>query len=1068
MRGWFFRVFAAFFACGPALASGREVIVDSKSGDPLFRFVIFDSGETFWNPNVPNPGGQAADSTWTLADVHLTAIRSGADYWAELLGGLPANSSPVVINVGTESVENAYGLTLSNPGTGYTYPTDWILNDNAVNPSGQMVIGYGYDGSPTYNGAVGVLPSGAAWNQKYLSGTVAHELGHLMGITSYSAHVDGASFGYGSINLTVALGGGNYDAHLYDSFGRPMTGFQGFTLLEMLQRELGNNLLGTIAYGVMQLSMPAEFALLNGRPIYDVVSGNSPAAGKFTLRPDDGDANYDEGEYAYFKGAKVSEVLRGADVSRGGNITDAIPINTWEGGHPEMSHIELRNSMMSHQWYRNFETFMEAELALLEDIGVMLDRGAFYGYSVYGDNTSETITRGLDSAARWAVGLHVYGTNNTLTVNGDVNSTGDRSVGARIDGWENSLTFNNSINMTGQGSAGILVAYGKGHDIVVKGVVSAETGLQFDFGGNSLGNSTEYRGSYIRTRGGTSLATASNLALLPELKGALVDNVEIIGAKITGAGGTAIKIAENAFVRNILISDGGEIHGDILSEWNPFLSQVQYSGGKGDLITEIGFRDAKLFGSIYALGANVNVPGELDWGGGTIRANNMDVSGTVASGVFSQIDIAHDFDISGEMSISGNITADNFVLTGEMTFDPALGKTTIAASNADFAAGSAVHLRIAGDAFGYGEYNGAEFSVLDVNASSFINDADYDFAPSGEFDRGFYHYRYSDPTWRVAGGVNSLYVSSDGKKLVPERTGIAAAKLPIALAAHSAVPDMLADRIKRRMNDNLQLNPTGAHASAGLQFSDKLSSRSAAFGADFGKRGFFVAGLQAGLEDMGTSSELAELDSSGLGLDAYAGFYLVGGFRAHASVGVETLSYSHARVVDGNMYEAKYRGRTARMVASVSRPVSFNYGRFVATPVASVVETMLSVGGIGEIGAAGNKYALGFAPQKYRLGGLTAGIDFAYNPRGGFSYDFGAHYRKWSVDAAAARTWFAADQDKNAIEISEESAGMNALIFGFGVSSDLTRGAKLSGRYKIIAGEWATIHNLSVNLSARF
>ncbi|MDR1071275.1 MAG: hypothetical protein LBL21_01370 [Rickettsiales bacterium] len=156
------------------------------------------------------------------------------------------------------------------------------------------------------------------------------------------------------------------------------------------------------------------------------------------------------------------------------------------------------------------------------------------------------------------------------------------------------------------------------------------------------------------------------------------------------------------------------------------------------------------------------------------------------------------------------------------------------------------------------------------------------------------------------------------------------------------------------------------------------------------------------------------------------------------------------------------------MGASLSRPVSFNYGRLVVTPAASVGEVLLSVGGIGESGAAGNKYALGFAPQKYRLGSMTAGIDFAYSPRGGFSYDFGAHYRKWGVGDAVARAWFVEDKDKNALEISEESAGMNALIFGFGVSSDLTRGAKLSGRYKIIAGEWATIHNLSANLSAKF
>ncbi|MDR3208889.1 MAG: autotransporter outer membrane beta-barrel domain-containing protein [Rickettsiales bacterium] len=1029
MREWVLRVLAAVLTCSPAFASGRNVIVNSKDGNPLFDFVIFDAGETFWNPNIPNPGGEDTDSAWTMSDAHLDALRNGADYWAELLGGLPAGASPVVINVGTENVNNAYALTLANPATGYTYPVDWALNGNVVNPAGQIVMGYGFDGRPTYNGAAGVLPSGAAWDGKHSSGTVAHEMGHLMGITSYSAHINGTSFGYGGLDITVALGGGNYDAHLYDSFGRAMTGFQSLSLLGVMQRELGT-LFGTIAYGAMQVAYPDEYAMLGGRPIYDVVAGSGPVAGKFTLKPDDGDANYDEGEYAYFKGGNVAQVLRGADVSRGGNITDAIPINIWENGHPEMSHVELRNSMMSHQWYRNFGTFMEAELAMLQDIGINLSRGAFYGSSVYGSNTSETITRGLDSDARWAIGLHVYGTNNTLSMNGDVRSGGDYSVGARIDGWENALVFNNVINMPGKNSAGIMASYGKEHDVEVKGSVSAEIGLLFDFGDNQVGNSVEYRGSYIRTSGGTSLANANNLPLLPELSGALVDRLEINGGKIMGAGGTAIKIAQNAFVRNILISGGGEIRGDIVSEWNPFLNQVQYAGDKNDLITAIELRDAKLSGSIYAPRANVSV----------------------SDGLF----------------LDGDVNANSFLLTGELTLDIALGKTTISANNADFASGSVVRLLTEGG-FGYGEYEGAEFSVLDIDSASFADAADYDFSPSGEFDRGFYRYRYSNPAWRAAGGVNSLYVSADGKELVSERTGISAAKLPLALARHSTVSDMLADRLGKRMNDDLRLDPTGVYAAAGLQLSNKLSSRAAAFGADVGKHGFFVAGLQFNVENMKTSGELAELDSAGIGLDAYAGFYMLGGFRIYANVGAETLSYSHSRVVDGALYGAEYKGRVMRMGAAASRPISFNYGRFVATPGVSVGQINLSVGGAEEIGSTENKYALGFAPQEYGMRNWAAGIDFSYNPRRGLSYDCVVRYRKWiDENAVAARVWFVEDKDKSALDISEEADGMDALILGFGISSGWTNWTQFAGRYKIIIGEWAAIHNLSASISIKF
>ncbi|EOJ2723655.1 hypothetical protein ACM1CE_000386 [Campylobacter coli] len=64
----------------------------------------------------------------------------------------------------------------------------------------------------------------------------------------------------------------------------------------------------------------------------------------------------------YFKGENVAEVIKNAKLGYDG--VNGIPINAWEGIILDMSHIELDNSLMSHQSWRNYNFYMEAELAL--------------------------------------------------------------------------------------------------------------------------------------------------------------------------------------------------------------------------------------------------------------------------------------------------------------------------------------------------------------------------------------------------------------------------------------------------------------------------------------------------------------------------------------------------------------------------------------------------------------------------------------------------------------------------------------------------------------------------------
>lgn len=140
------------------------------------------------------------------------------------------------------------------------------------------------------------------------------------------------------------------------------------------------------------------------------------------------------------------------------SVTGAIPVLGAEMGNLDFSHLELQNGLLSHQSWRNWGTFMEAELAMLQDLGYQLDRKRFFGTSIYASGAEYTVRQAFwarSDREEWikdqpsqqanAVGVHVYGSRSKVTVAADQLADGAGSIGVRVDGSANQLSVNENV-----------------------------------------------------------------------------------------------------------------------------------------------------------------------------------------------------------------------------------------------------------------------------------------------------------------------------------------------------------------------------------------------------------------------------------------------------------------------------------------------------------------------------------------------------------------------------------------------------------------------------------------------
>ena len=543
---------AATLLASGGTAAYQSVVVDTPNGRPFIELGIFGAGEG----SGLLPGGYEARD---VTEKEVGALQEALSYWGRLLQDGLQNSAPAEIFVVAADADyfNASGNVIDSPDQD-VLPLTAFLSQNLGSGKGTAVIRiYGQaEGSETspYYGSLKPLPDNG--DQLHLSAALAHEFAHALGMMlGYS---DGSN-----------------------AFGEHLSAWEaGLRDIE-----------GEAARPGMEIGV------------------NGTTEGVFDLGayvPNEGGFPGMIGEQyggVYFTGEHVEKVLDGALIKfpdASDKYVPGIPVLGFENVYlydeetgwytdaaVELSHIELQNSLLSHQNWRNWTTLMEAELAVMQDLGLTIDRKDWFGYSVYASgeaghlnvvvNTTPFYARdddgtdwryGTASDNPWGIGLHIYGSFNDVTQAADILTVGTYALGVRMDGFGNTLRIPSTTTIRADGAegCGLAVTYGTHHSIVQQGTVAAMgregVAALFSFGDNLVGNAAEERGSFLYTQGGTPLDPAE-----VGLDGALVDRYDLSG---TLAGGrAAIWIDDNALVREINLLNGAWISGDIVSLWEP-------------------------------------------------------------------------------------------------------------------------------------------------------------------------------------------------------------------------------------------------------------------------------------------------------------------------------------------------------------------------------------------------------------------------------------------------------------------------------------------------------------------
>lgn len=525
-------------------------------------------------------GAGEDESVFNLPQSHIMTVLQSA---LDLKGILNVNpTNPATYSIKTISKYNAYALSPYVTVLGNDYKitrVNAVLNNKTITTPAEELAEYTYDGNISIG--LGMLETDPGWQSYSKKQALYHE--ELPDLYSISTHEIMHTLG-------LATAANTYNEYLGDN--------------TYYFKKDENDHLSIHDY---------YLRIYKGDPAEDFIPANE-------IKPEDKNAINEEGfdifNYSpYFVGENTLKVLSGEDtaaaaknkiIEKGGLVNYSkmyvneedpessayktvfgLPIHPSDDikkGEVDLSHIELRNSFMSHQEFRNWLIPMEAELAYLKDIGYDIDLKKHFGKSYYlnGNDVLEnyalgygewngTIYTGNPSLIDQGVGIHIYGKHNNIRqITKDINTAGKGAVGVRIDGEHNTYTLDNTANIftTGNDSLGIAATWGKDHIVNIEnGSTVSATGdngiaVSFDFGSNMLGKVSWIDGSYINHDGEDKKDFSPEL----ETQGALIESFNTAGT-LTGSK-AAIYISDNAYVKNINVNDSSEINGNIISKWN--------------------------------------------------------------------------------------------------------------------------------------------------------------------------------------------------------------------------------------------------------------------------------------------------------------------------------------------------------------------------------------------------------------------------------------------------------------------------------------------------------------------